>query len=206
MTYWLSTRLFKFYFTLFYRLQIRGLEHLPKGAAIIAPNHTSFFDPPLICAAIPEEVEFLARENLFSHSLFGGFIRALNAHPIKRGEGDLAAFKMMTKLLQEGKKVVIFPEGRRSSDGQLGPLQTGAARLALRTQAPLLPVHIEGCFKAWPRQKKWPRLFGRITCTFLAPINPAPFASLPKHEQPDALTEVLARQLHLFDRSPRDVP
>ena len=203
MIYKFSSTLIKLYFKLFYRLKVEGLENLPSGGALIAPNHVSFFEPPLICAALPEEVEFLARETLFAHPILGTLIRLLNAHPIKPGEGDLATFKLMAEMLTEGKKVVIFPEGKRSYNGRLLPLQSGAARLSLRTKTPIVPVRIQGAFEVWPRGRKWPRPFGKSTCTFLPPIYPEPFEALPKSEQARALTKALLGRL---DGSAGDIP
>ena len=194
-SYRFITSIFWLYFKVFFNLKVNGLENLPQGAAIIAPNHASYLDPPLLAGVIPEEAGFLARENLFRHPLLGRFIRMLNAHPIKRGEGDLAAFKLMIRILESGKKLVIFPEGTRTPDGKLSKLQNGAALLALRKGVPLVPVRLDGTYKAWPRYRRWPRLYGSISCTFLPAIYPSEIEALPKNERADALTALLHQRL-----------
>lgn len=195
LSYRIVTSLFWIYFKLFFHLKVNGLEHLPKGAAIITPNHASYLDPPLVAGILPEETGFLAKEALFRHPLLGPFIKSLNAHPIKRGESDLVAFKLMLKILDSGQKLVIFPEGIRTYNGKLSPLQNGAAMLALRKGVPIVPVKLEGTFNAWPRYKKFPKLFGKISCTFYPPIYPFELDKLPKSERAAALTKLLQDRL-----------
>ena len=110
---YLSVRAF---FRLFYGLRIYGLSHFRAGAAIIAANHASFFDPPVISISCPQEVHFLARDFLFRIPLLGRIIRSLNSHPVARDSSDAHTFRQLIQLLQSGKKVILFPEGKRSYD------------------------------------------------------------------------------------------
>lgn len=176
---------FKGTFRLLYRHQIYGSEHFPEGGAIIAPNHASFWDPPLVGASAPDEVSFLARSTLYGPFL-GPFLRRLNTFPAKGAE-SLDSIKMICNLLKEGKKVVIFPEGHRTEDGLLGPFKSGVAMLAFRAQCPIIPAYIEGTYSIWDRWHRLPRLFGRTACVFGSPIQCEPYLKMPKKEGQEAM-------------------
>lgn len=196
MFYWLISACLKGFFLLFYHLKIYGKNKIPKGAAIIAPNHTSFLDPPLMGAIWPEEVHYLARASLFRNPILRFFVKALNAHPVHGSAQDIASFKMIYALLMQGKKVVIFPEGIRSQDGSLQPIKTGVAMLALKAKCPIIPVYIAGTFDAWPRRNRWPKLWGqRITCVCGNAIEIGPYLEMNKKEAQEALTVCLEQSL-----------
>lgn len=175
------------FFKVFYGHKIYGLGHVPQGKALIAPNHTSFLDPPIIAASMPEEIAFLARKTLFKSASFGWMIRKLNAYPVTGTTQDLGSIKLICQLLSEGKKVVIFPEGLRSVDGTLGPIKSGIGMLAMRAEAPIIPVYLSGCFKIWNRSQRFPKLSGRTACVFGTPIDPRTFYHLGKKEAQEAI-------------------
>lgn len=197
--FWLSTLCFRVYFRLFYSLRIYGIDNIYKGGAIIAPNHTSFYDPPIICGSWPEETHYLARSTLFNKAFLRWLITRLNAHPVTGTAQDLQSFKVICELLNGNKKVVIFPEGERSDDGKLGEIKTGVAMLALRCHCPIIPAYIKGAYDVWPKQQKWPKLFGKITCVFGKPIFPDEFASLPKKEAQQAMSKSLYEELKALE-------
>ncbi len=116
----------------------------PQGPVILAPNHNSWWDPPLIGMAAPREVYFLAKEELFTtNRLFGWLIRTYNAIPIRRETGGLEALRTALRLLDQGKAVVIFPEGTRNRTQQLLlPLKPGVFLLAKHSGAPVVPAFI----------------------------------------------------------------
>lgn len=174
---------------LFYGHKIFGKSHVRKGAAIIAPNHTSFLDPPLVGGSMPGSLAYLARSTLFDIPFLGFLIRHLNAYPISRNSSAVGAFKLVSKLLGEGQKVLIFPEGKRSSDGNLLAFQGGLANLALRSGCPVIPVYIHGAYEIWNTQQKYPKLWGKTACVFGSPISCEPFQHLPKKEAQEALTQ-----------------
>lgn len=165
-------------FKFVYKIKVKGRENFPQGGAIIVANHTSFLDPPIVAVSCPEEIQFLARSSLFK-GVFGKFIRALNSHPIDP-KHNLDVMRKISSLVKEGKKVLIFPEGERSADGRLQPMQTGASFLMLRTKAPIIPIRIEGAYQIWHRNKKRPRLRGRLKVYIGKPIFFEEFASLDK--------------------------
>jgi cytidylate kinase len=176
----------------FYRLKIYGLEHYYPRGAILAANHTSFLDPPIVAVAWPEEVHFLARETLFKNRFFGAFIRNVNTHPVSGNASDISVMKTLMTLLEEGKKVVLFPEGTRSKDGELQHLKPGISMLISRTKTAIIPVYIDGAYRAWSRNQKLPRIFGKISCVFGTPITWESFSHLEKKEAQKQISEKLS--------------
>lgn len=189
VTYWLA----RLFFKCFFGLKIYGLEHFRSGAAILAANHASLYDPPVLSISCPEEVHFLAKEALFDIPLLGRLIRMLNSHPISRDASDVQTFKEMLKLLAEGKKLMIFPEGQRSFDGAMLPLERGMAFLAQKAQCRIIPAYIEGSFQAWPRSRKLPHLTGKMRVAFGSPIEWR--GGMDKREAEKRLTEETERSL-----------
>lgn len=167
IVYWTARIFFKTCF----RLKIYGLEHFRPGAAIIAPNHTSFYDPPVVSISCPEEVHFLARGSLFEVPFVGWLIKILNSHPIARGSSDASIFRMMVDLLGQGKKLILFPEGKRSDTGELLPIERGLSFLVQKAGCPVIPVYVQGAFEAWPRGRKIPKFFGKMAVVFGSPIE-----------------------------------
>jgi len=192
--YRLTRAVFYTFFKLFYRHKVYGESLLPEGAAILAANHASFLDPPLMAASMSEEAHYLARGSLFNNRFLKFLIGNLNAYPVTGTSQDLKSFKIVANLLKEQKKVVIFPEGFRSRDNSLGALKTGVAMLAVRCHCPIVPVYIHGTFPIWPRQKKFPKLRGQTACVFGRPLYPD-FSLSGKKEQQEELTERLEQSL-----------
>lgn len=182
-------------FRLFYRHKVFGLEHYYPGAGILAANHISYLDPPIVAISWPEEVHFLAKESLFKPFLFGNLIRALNSHPVKGEVGDISVFKMMIQLLKEGKKIILFPEGLRSESGRLEPLKPGVGLLVSKANAAVIPTYIHGPYEIWNVHRKIPKLFGRTACVFGRPIFWESFAHLDRKEAQAALTEALTHAI-----------
>lgn len=193
--YWCVTSIIGAFFKLFHSHRVYGLENIPKGPAIIAPNHVSFYDPPLISCSFPEELHYLAKEELFDYTFLRWLISNLNAHPVSGSEKDLKTMKLICQLLEKGEKVVIFPEGSRSHDDELLDLKLGVSMLAFRNHVPIIPVYLKGSFEIWPIQNKWPKFSGKTTCTIGKPIAPEQFAGLGKREAQLAMTEALRSAL-----------
>jgi 1-acyl-sn-glycerol-3-phosphate acyltransferase len=152
--------LFRLFFTFYNRLEVRGLGNIPRNTAmIVASNHASYIDPPLIGCVFPGMLKYLAKESLFRVPLLGFFIRALGAVPVKREDSQRAGavMKNLLRMLENGDSVLLFPEGSRSPDGRVKPLEAGAAYLSVKAGVPVLPVYVGGSFDAWPRGKMLPR-------------------------------------------------
>jgi 1-acyl-sn-glycerol-3-phosphate acyltransferase len=179
---------------IFYRHRVYGLEHFYPRGAIIAANHTSFLDPPLVSVSWPEEVHFLARDTLFK-GWFGKMIRAVNAHPVSGEASDIGVFKTISQLLNEGEKIIIFPEGKRSFDGELGPIKPGIGMLISRTRSAIIPAYVSGAYKIWSRHRKLPKLWGKTICVFGTPIQWHEFSHLEKKEAQEAIANKLTESL-----------
>ena len=190
--YHLSLLFLRSFFHLFYRFSVYGVKAPFPGKAILAPNHASFLDPPLIGIAWPEEIHFLARASLFRTKIANWFLSYLNAHPVTGTAQDIESFRLICQLLGEGKKVVIFPEGERSATGELQTIKSGVAMLALRMQCPIIPVYISGTFEAWPKHHRWPKFNSSISCVFGKPIFPN-FSNEMNKKQ---MQELLSQQMH----------
>ena len=135
------------------RCSSKWLGKLPADEKfIVACNHASNLDPLIVGCFFPRTLRYLAKEELFTNWLFGACIRALGAVPVSRQSNSSAAgaLKGFMKLYQEGSDVLIFPEGGRTLDGKLQPLEAGVALIAAHERAPILPVFIHGSFKAMP--------------------------------------------------------
>lgn len=161
-------------FVLFYRVRVFGAKNVPQsGAVLIAANHQSFLDPPLIGSfARPRHMSFVAKIGLFTFKPFAWFIGALNATPIKEEGGDAAAIKEVIRRLGAGHAVVIFPEGSRTPDGRQHAFKRGVAVLMKRAKCPVVPAAVVGCYEAWPIQQKMPSLVGhRILVAYGEPIS-----------------------------------
>jgi len=187
--------LFRVIFKVLYRHRVIGIENIPKGAAILASNHISYWDPPLVGTSCPQEIHYLARGSLFEQFGLGWIICNLNSHPVKGNAGDLKSIKMVCKLLREGQKVMIFPEGIRSWDGKLLPIKPGVSMIAQREHAPIVPVYLDGVFQVWPRTRRFPRLWGRTTCVFGKPIYPENYNHLTKRDAQLAIAKTLEESL-----------
>lgn len=141
-----------------------------KGPAIIAPNHISTLDPPLLGFAAKRELFFLAKEELFMISkAFTWLIKTFNAIPLKRKGLDISAFKAIDKLIKRGQLIVIFPEGTRSKIGNFLPFHLGVGFIATRWGIPVIPTFIENTNKDIKSV-----IFGKnkIRFTFGKPIFP----------------------------------
>lgn len=146
-------------FKLFFRLEAKGSENIPlKGGFILAANHVSYLDPPVLAAACPRVLSFLAKEELFKNRLFGHFLTSLNVFPLKSQASDIRSLRWAIKVLKEGKPITIFPEGRRTYDGKLDKPQRGVGLLAAKADVPIIPAFIDGSIRALPRGSNMIRL------------------------------------------------
>ena len=142
----------------------------------------------MVSAACPHEVQFLAKASLFRVPLLGAIIRRLNSHPVARGASDAAVFRQLIALLQEEKKVVLFPEGQRSDANEIQPLEKGLAFLAYKAHSRILPAYVSGTGAIWGPSRRFPRWRGRISCAFGSPIEWEEFAGLDRAEAIERMT------------------
>ena len=130
---------------LFTSCRVKGLKNIPKtGPLLIVSNHLSLADPPLVSVSIKRETTFMAKEELFSTWLTNYFIRSFGAFPVRRDRLDRTTLRDAERVLSEGKILVMFPEATRSKTGGLQKAFPGAAMIALRNGAPIIPVAVTG--------------------------------------------------------------
>lgn len=186
----------KFFFHFFYRHQVFGKKNLPTGPCILAPNHVSYLDPPLVAISCNEEVNFLARGSLFKKSfLFKKLLSSLNSYPITGTGQDIASIKLIIYLLEHNKKIVIFPEGQRAHEDTLLPIKPGIGMLASRCHCPIIPVYIHGTYNIWPRRNFLPKLWGRTACVFGSPISWEDYKHLHKKEAQERIAKTLEESI-----------
>jgi len=154
--------------TLMFDLHVFGKHNIPtSGGVLLVSNHQSNLDPVLLAVQLRRKVSYFAKVELFQNRFFGWLIRELNAFPVRRGEGDIGAVREAIRRLKEGRMLTLFPEGTRTRDGHIGPIQPGISMIVRRAGVPVVPAVIDGAYRAWPRGQKLPRawpirvMFGR---------------------------------------------
>lgn len=180
---------------LFYSPRVHGEENFVLGKAILACNHLSYLDPPVVAISSPEEIHFLAKKSLFDIPIFGRFIRKLNAHPVGRNAEDVSVLKRVTRLLNSDRKLLLFPEGKRSATESLQPLLSGLGFIACKTKAPIIPVYIKGTGKIWGPKRKFPKIGGKIDCFFGKPIYWETFSHMEKKQAMTAIVQTTEKRL-----------
>lgn len=161
MFYRIALIIVRFVMLFIFRVKVVGKENVPKdGGVIIAYNHRSYWDPVMAGATSGRKLRFMAKEELFKNKLFGALIKSLGAFPISRGRGDIGAIKGSLKILKEGNAMLIFPEGKRVTDGSKVKAKPGVAAIAHRAKVPVVPASISG-------EYKWMR---KITVTYSEPV------------------------------------
>jgi 1-acyl-sn-glycerol-3-phosphate acyltransferase len=127
-----------------WRLRARGTQNVPEaGGVIIACNHVSYLDPPVLGAASPRRIQYMAKQELFEIPVLGPAIAAVGAYPVDRHGSAAAAIRRSVEVLNAGGAIGIFPEGTRNRDGS-APVQRGVALLASIAKVPVVPARIVG--------------------------------------------------------------
>ncbi len=179
---------------LLFRYRFSGAEHVPpSGPVLLASNHQSHLDPVLVGVACPRQMKAMARHTLFFWPL-SWLIRSLGAVPVNREQGAIGGVKATLKMLKDGEAVLLFPEGTRTHDGALQPLMPGFCALARRSAATIVPVTIDGGFRALPRGALLPRRTD-VSITFSPPIGPNEYGRLNDAELVELVTAHIAAGL-----------
>jgi 1-acyl-sn-glycerol-3-phosphate acyltransferase len=159
----------------YFRLRVVGAHHVPLvGPSVLASNHVSYLDPPLVGCVLPRRIHSLARKSLFESAIGGFIIRRLQAVPVDRDGGGGAGLKAILDRLSAGSTILLFPEGTRSPDGEVKTARAGIGLTVIKSDAPVIPVRIVGAFEAMGRHHRFPRP-RPITIVFGAPLT---FAAL----------------------------
>ena len=158
-------------FRILLRVNLRGLENIPReGPVVIAISHSSFLDPLIAGAYSPCDVVPMAKIEAFNMPVIGWIIRWYGAFPVRRGEVDITAVKTALRILQSGQMLIIAPEGHRSETGSLQEGREGAIILSLRSGAPILPVAVWGGKPFWKNLTRFHRT--EINCFIGKPVLP----------------------------------
>jgi 1-acyl-sn-glycerol-3-phosphate acyltransferase len=150
--------MFRVVFAVYFRWRVYHPERVPlSGPVILAANHASFIDPPLVGAGLKRTINYLARESLFRFPVVGAILRAVNSVPVDRDGGGAAGLKAILGRLLTGGGIILFPEGTRTRDGRLQPARSGIGLTVIKSDAPVVPVRVFGTFEAFGRHLKFPR-------------------------------------------------
>ncbi|HEV2054001.1 MAG TPA: lysophospholipid acyltransferase family protein [Methylomirabilota bacterium] len=192
MLYLILKPLVVFLMRAWFGLRVRGAEHIPSsGPALIVSNHQSILDPPVIGGAARRQIYFLAKAELFRIPLFGWLFRALHARPVRREGSDPGALRIAALLLEQGKALLVFPEGTRSLDGRLGEGKPGVGMLAVTSGAPVVPAYVSGTLEALPKGAVWPRR-SQVSVSFGPALHfKAPIGSGRKERYREATEEMM---------------
>lgn len=162
-------------------------ERIPEGAVLLCPNHTQACDPFMIAFAIglKNRPQVMAKEELLRIPILGWIMRKAGIFAVERGKSDLSAMKRAMKVLKEGEKLLIFPEGTRSRTGELGEGKAGVSMISIHTGAPILPIYM-------PPKKKW---FRRTPVVFGEPYLPTVAGRRGTSEEYEAIAKDLMARI-----------
>jgi 1-acyl-sn-glycerol-3-phosphate acyltransferase len=195
LLYRVSQTIMKISYEAFFRGEVSGVENLPlEGGFIIACNHESLLDPPIVGCNIPQEVAFFARKTLWKPGFSTWWLDGVGTIPVDRdGGADVTAIKRVILSLRSGKSVILFPEGTRSKDGKLQPAKPGVGMMACKMQVPVIPARIFGSFSALGRESSL-RLGTSVGVRFGPALSPDSFdnPSDGKMRYPNAAQRIMA--------------
>ncbi len=178
--------LFRSFFRLFWRCTVKGSENIPgTGGVIIAPNHASYADPPLVGSSMKRPLYFMAKKELFDMPVLGFLIRRTNAFPVSRGRQDIGSVRFAEALLKDGRPLLIFPEGTRTRTGAFGKARPGVAMIACHARVPVVPVRVVNSFYLGS--------FRKLTVIFGKPVMPP--AECAGHEAYQAFAERILEEI-----------
>ncbi|MDZ7288519.1 MAG: 1-acyl-sn-glycerol-3-phosphate acyltransferase [candidate division KSB1 bacterium] len=183
----------RIFFRLLFRIEVQGREHIPRrGKILLAANHVSAYDPPLVGCFVPRVLYFLAKKELFHNPLLGALIRFYRAIPVDRHDIGHTTIRRINELLAEGEAVLLFPEGTRSRTGQIGAPRSGVGMIAAMNNTDIVPVRVDGLFGARGSLLRRPR----IKIMFGPVISVGPFlqnGTAPKEVYREIANAVFAR-------------
>jgi 1-acyl-sn-glycerol-3-phosphate acyltransferase len=171
LSYHLGWLAFRAVYATYFRWRVFGAENVPlTGGVILASNHASFLDPPLVGAGLKRDINYLARESLFRFPGIGALLRSWNSVPVDRDGGGARGLKKILDRLLAGGGIILFPEGTRTRDGRLQPARSGIGLTVIKSTAPVVPVRVFGTYEAYGRHISIPRPH-RIAVKYGAPMD-----------------------------------
>ncbi len=170
-SYRIGWHAFRFIYATYFRWRVYHPERVPSGGSVIlASNHASFIDPPLVGAGLQRAVNYLARNTLFDVPVVGSLLRSWTVVPVDREGGGGAGLKAILDRLLDGGVILLFPEGTRTHDGKLQPARSGIGLTVIKSNAPVVPVRVFGTFEAFGRHMRFPRP-RRVAVKYGQPMN-----------------------------------
>ncbi len=158
LSYRLGWTTFRLMYATYFRWRVFNPEHVPaQGGVILASNHASFLDPPLVGSGLKRDINYLARESLFRYPGIGALLRSWNAVPVDRDGGGARGLRAILDRLLAGGGIILFPEGTRTKDGRLQPARSGIGLTVIKSTAPVVPVRVFGTYEAYGRHLTLPR-------------------------------------------------
>jgi 1-acyl-sn-glycerol-3-phosphate acyltransferase len=158
LSYYLGWRFFRTIYKILFRARFYNPERVPEtGPVILASNHASFIDPPLVGSGLHRSINYLARESLFRFPGVGWLLRSWSAVPVDRDGGGATGLKAILDRLFAGGGIILFPEGTRTKDGKLQPARSGIGLTVIKSNAVVVPVRVFGTYEAYGRHLKFPR-------------------------------------------------
>ncbi len=177
---------------LVFRLRVSGVEKYPRlGPLLVCSNHQSNLDPLILGCVCPRPINYLGKDSLFTFPPLGWFLRWNDVIPLDREGTGLAGIKETLKRLKKKESVLMFPEGTRSTDGELQTVKRGFCTLAKKTKVPILPVGLAGAFEALPRHTPLPNFKTSIEVVIGDAIQPDEYLKLSD----DELTALLQQRI-----------
>ncbi len=171
LSYRIGWTCFRVMYATYFRWRVFNAERVPlQGGVILASNHASFLDPPLVGSGLKRDINYLARESLFRFPGMGALLRSWNAVPVDRDGGGAKGLKIILERLLAGNGIILFPEGTRTKDGSLQPARSGIGLTVIKSTAPVVPVRVFGTFEAYGRNRKFPRPH-RVMVKYGQPMN-----------------------------------
>jgi 1-acyl-sn-glycerol-3-phosphate acyltransferase len=181
---------FRAMYASYFRWRVFNAERVPtSGPVILASNHASFLDPPLVGSGLHRSINYLARESLFRFPGIGALLRSWQAVPVDRDGGGAAGLKAILDRLLDGGGIILFPEGTRTSNGELQPARSGIGLVVIKSDAPVVPVRTFGTFEAYGRNVKFPRP-KRVAVKYGPPMNFEKLRAEAKHCSKAHLKEI----------------
>ncbi|HEX4350883.1 MAG TPA: lysophospholipid acyltransferase family protein [Verrucomicrobiae bacterium] len=175
LSYRIGWTVFRAMYATYFRWRVFNPENVPlQGGVILASNHSSFLDPPLVGSGLRRDINYLARESLFRFPGIGALLRSWNAVPVDRDGGGARGLKAILDRLLAGGAIILFPEGTRSPDGKLQAARSGIGLTVIKSTAPVVPVRVFGTFEAYGRDIKFPRPY----CVMVKYGRPMDFGAL----------------------------
>ena len=177
--YGLVCAVVRLFFRIWERFETHNPEQVPAvGGCIIASNHASYLDPPVIAIGVKHRaVHFMARDTLFSTPIARWFFISVQVLPMDRTKGDIGALRKGIGLLKSGKVLGLFPEGTRSPTGALQSAKGGVGFLIAKAEVPVVPAYVDGSFQAFPKGATRIKR-GKVRVFYGKPIPPSEFAAL----------------------------